>query len=97
MHCGNEARFLLCAGFPNWVRLVGGGFGQNGQKLHENYKINILGAKQWGDMEGQANFLVSGGDPPSPPPTRGNPDVCRRRNTSDVFHTVVNQVVCDNQ
>ena len=69
MHCGNEARFLLCAGFPNWVRLVGGGgFGQNGQKLHENYKINILGAKQWGDMEGQANFLVSGGDPPSPPP-----------------------------
>ena len=25
----------------------GGEFGQNGQKLHGNYKINILGAKQW--------------------------------------------------
>ena len=39
--------------FPNSVRLVGGGeqFGQNGQKLHENYENGILGSKQWkGDM-----------------------------------------------
>ena len=36
-------------GFPNWVWLVGGHFEQNGQKLHENDKISILGAKQWGD------------------------------------------------
>ena len=25
----------------------GGQIGQNGHKLHENYKINIFGAKQW--------------------------------------------------
>ena len=57
------------AGFPNWVRLVGGQFWQNGQKLHENYKIGIFGSKQWGDMEGQANFSGSGrGSPLSPPP-----------------------------
>ena len=30
---------------------IGGGhFGQNGQKLHENHKINIFVAKQQGDM-----------------------------------------------
>ena len=52
-------------GFPNWGRLVGGGqFGQNGQKLHENDKIGILGSKQWGGGHrgGQANFSGSGGD-----------------------------------
>ena len=30
-------------GFPNWGQLVGGQLGQNGQKLHENYKISIFG------------------------------------------------------
>ena len=33
--------------FPNRVRLVGGHFGQNGQKVHESYKPNIFRAKQW--------------------------------------------------
>lgn len=39
----------MFVGFPNWVRVVGGGghFWQNGQKLQENYKISIFGAKQW--------------------------------------------------
>ena len=43
----------------------GGGsqFGQNGQKLHENYKISIFWSKQSGDMGMQANFLRSGGNP----------------------------------
>ena len=36
---------------------MGGHFGQHDQKLHENYKINILGAKQCGKMGGQANLL----------------------------------------
>ena len=36
---------------------VGGQFGQNGRKLHENDKIGILGSKQWVNMGGQANFL----------------------------------------
>ena len=53
------------AGFPKWGQLVGRQFVQNGQKLHKNYKINILEAKQ-------ANFLGNGGIPPSRP-TRGNP------------------------
>ena len=36
---------------------------------HENYKINIFGAKQCGDIrgEGQANFSGNGGIPPVPP------------------------------
>ena len=35
------------AGFPNWGQLVGEGqFGQNGQKRHKNYKIDIFGSKQ---------------------------------------------------
>ena len=46
----------------------GGRFGQYVQKLHENYKINIFGAKQWGDMGGQNNFLDSGGFSPNLPP-----------------------------
>ena len=37
-------------------------FGQNDQKPHKNYKINIFRAKKRGDMEGQAT-------------TRGNPDI----------------------
>ena len=42
----------------------GGQFGQNGQKLHGIYKINILGAKQW---------RGNGGNPPFPsPPTKEN-------------------------
>ena len=40
----------------------GGQFGQDGQKLHENYKIGILEWKQWrGTWGGQANFSGSGG------------------------------------
>ena len=51
-----------------------GSFGQNGQKLHENYKINIFGAKQWWNMGGDKPiFWLVRGDPPSSPPTRGNP------------------------
>ena len=46
---------------------VGGQFGENYQKLLENYKISIFGSKQWGDMGGQANFLGSEGNPPVPP------------------------------
>ena len=46
-----------------------GQFGQNGQKLNENYKIGILWVKSvggtWGG--GQTIFLASGGDPPSLP------------------------------
>ena len=55
---------LYHSGFPSRGQCVGH-FGQNGQKLHKNYKTNILGAKQWG-MGGmrQTNFLGSGGDPP---------------------------------
>ena len=36
-------------GFPNWVDLWRGReqLLQNPQKLHENQKINILGANQW--------------------------------------------------
>ena len=35
-------------GFPNGVSLWEQ-FGQNDQKLHGNYKINILVEKQWGE------------------------------------------------
>ena len=49
----------------------GGQFGQNGQKLHEDYKINIFGEKQW-EAWGQANFSVSWGRDPPSFPTRRN-------------------------
>ena len=58
------------SGFPKWSKLVGGQYGQNDQKLHEYYKINMFEANQW---EIQATFLVSGRDPLSPFPARGNP------------------------
>ena len=45
--CESKCR-LNIAGFLKWGRLVGAQFGQNDQKLHENYKIGILGSKQWG-------------------------------------------------
>ena len=35
----------------------GGQFGQNGQKLRENYKIGILGSNSGKEMGGSANFL----------------------------------------
>ena len=47
---------------------------ENGQKLHENYKIKILGGKTVGDIKGQvgATFWVVGvGDPSSLPPLLG--------------------------
>ena len=47
-------------------------FGQNDQKLHENYKINVLVAKQQGDMRDKLIFRVAGETPQSPSPTRGN-------------------------
>ena len=56
-------------GFPNGVDWCGGQFGQNGEKLHENDKIGILGSKQWED---KPIFWVVGGIPQSPP-ARGNP------------------------
>ena len=37
-------------GFPKWGRLVGGQFGRNAQKLHENDKVSIFGSKQLGDQ-----------------------------------------------
>ena len=33
--------------FHKGLACRGGQFGQNGQKLHENYKINIFKAEQW--------------------------------------------------
>ena len=71
-------------GFPNGVSLWEQ-FGQNDQKLHGNYKINILGAKQCRDR-GDKTITWVVGDPPQPPPPpkkknthththpRGNPD-----------------------
>ena len=46
---------------------------ENGQKLHENYKIKILGGKTVGDIKGQvgATFRVVGGDLTSLPPLLG--------------------------
>ena len=60
---------LILAALSSGVDQWGGQFGQNGQKLHENYKISTFGSKQWGGGHegGQANFSGSGGDPPSPP------------------------------
>ena len=52
------------AEFSKWGWLVEGEgqFGQNCQKLHENYIIIIFWAKQWGDMGGgKAIFQVVGG------------------------------------
>ena len=47
--------------------LTGGGqLRQNGHKLHENYKIDIFGLQQWGDMGG--HFWVVGGIPTKTPP-----------------------------
>ena len=62
--------FCYTQGFPNGVNLGKGAgkFGQNDQKLHENYKIGILGSKQRGDMGGQTSFLGSGRILPSPHP-----------------------------
>ena len=59
-------------GFPNWGQLVGGGqFGQNGQKLHENYKIGIFGSKFFGGGAWGGDKpifrVVGGGDPGIPP------------------------------
>ena len=46
-----------------------GHFGQNGQKLHENYKINIFGSKQWGEgYEGNKPIFWVVPHSPSPPP-----------------------------
>ena len=36
-------------------------FGQNSQKLHESYQIDIFGSKECGGHGGQANFPVEGG------------------------------------
>ena len=70
--------FSSTLGFPEWGQLVGGQFGQNGQKLHENDKIDIFGSKQWGGDK--PIFWVVEGFPPvlSPPPplTRGNHKYC---------------------
>ena len=62
--------------FPKWGQHVGGEqFGQNGKKLHENYKINMFGVKQWGEGggHGRSSQIFSDGGHPlqSPPPTRG--------------------------
>ena len=70
--------------FQMGLTCVGEKFGQNGQKLHENYKTNILGAKQWGD---KPIFWVVGESP-----TRGNPDclACKYSKTpSDFFSSAM--------
>ena len=38
----------------------GGGlqFEQNGQKLHDNYKINIFWEKQWWNPDAENNFFL---------------------------------------
>ena len=68
--------WILCgitAGFPIRIRLVWRYFGQNGQKVDENYQINIFGAKQWREHgRGKPIFRVVEETLPSPL-TRGNP------------------------
>ena len=44
---------MVIQGFPKWDQLMRKQFEQNGQKLHENYKINIFGGKAVEDMRGQ--------------------------------------------
>ena len=55
----------MVQGFPKWGWFgEGGEFGQNGQKLHGNYKINIWGqnsGRHWGDplgIEGTMSLKV---------------------------------------
>ena len=56
----------------------GGHFGQNAQKLHENFKINILVAKQWrGNGGGKPIFWLVEGYP-SPPPSPSTTTNSRR-------------------
>ena len=51
----------------------GGQFGQNDQKLLENYNISIFGSKQWlGTWGDKPIFPVVGGGVPPVPPTRGD-------------------------
>ena len=66
-------------GFPNGVDFWGGQFGQNGQKLHEIYKINIFFGKivEGNGWEHKPIFWVVGWIPPVCP-TRENP--IERRN-----------------
>ena len=48
--------------------LVGVQFERNGQKLHENKKIDIFASKQWEDMGvDKAIFRLVKGIHPSPP------------------------------
>ena len=73
--CGKKVKVQ---GFPNGVDWCGGQFGENCQKLHENYKMVIFGSKQWGTWGDKPYFWVVGGRYPPPPvfPTRGNPELC---------------------
>ena len=58
--------------FPNSIDYWGEQFGQNEQKLYENYKIGIFGSRKWG--EDKPIFRVVGNPPsPSPTTTRRNP------------------------
>ena len=53
-------------------KIEGGQFWQNGQELHENYKLGVFGSKKWGEegTVGQAKFSDSWGgfllSPPAP-------------------------------
>ena len=51
------------------IRLTGGEgqFGQNAQKLQENYKIVVFRSRQRGTCGGLTNFLGSGEDPTQSP------------------------------
>ena len=50
-------------GFPNSIDYLGEQFGQNEQKLYENYKIGVSGSRKWG--EDKPIFRVVGGSPQS--------------------------------
>ena len=61
-------------GFPKWVWLVGGRFGQNSQKLHEMTKLAFLGQNSrggGGGYGGKPIFQVVRGIPPVPPSPLG--------------------------
>ena len=82
-------QFFLSNFMVSQIMLTGGEgqFGQNAQKLQENYKIVVFRSRQRGTCGGLTNFLGSGEDPtqspstplpPSPLPlhthTRGKPE-----------------------
>ena len=65
---------LYSSGFPKWGRLMwGGNLGKMAKNCKKMTKSAFLGQNSGGIWRGQGNFSSSGGDPPVPAPTRGNP------------------------